>query len=414
MSNAFKLLKSQSNKPQLIPSYKKTERSLLSTFMSAMEISPVLRGEVFKLVGYNSGRTCRYQSVMEPQYSHPELTHARPDGLIQCQRGQSVWSAFIEAKADDKEVGIEQMSAYANLANKLGVDSVISISNAFSASPKDLPYHFPKGKRRGRDIYHLAWPELRTLLSNLISDNRFNNEIEALLASEVLRYMHAPDSGVVTFDAMSSQWKKIVDAAGIGINLKNIAGFAEIISDWQQERRDLLDKLTGISSQKIRLVHEAGVRATQIQRDKSDRETLALNNEMRAIFQFMDSSSVVMIAADLSACTVKAQLAFPAAPNKQAKATASWLADCLSDLEGEDFYLTIDWPGHTPDTVQKLDEFLSFPDQLAEGARGRPKSIALSKSVHDKRKFGSAKGFITLVESTVLDFYSKALDRGLL
>lgn len=311
-------------------------------------------------------------------------------------------------------MGIEQMSAYADLAQKLNVDSVISISNAFSASSNDLPYHFPKGKRKGREIYHLAWPELRTLLSNLIAENKFDNEIESLLAGEVLRFMHAPDSGVRTFDSMSSQWKKIVDAAGIGINLKNIAGFAEIITDWQQERRDLLDKLTGVSNQKVRMVHEAGVRSSQSDRDHFDRKTLAKSNEMRAIYQFMGSSSVVMIAADLSACAVRIQLSFPAPPNKQARATASWLADCLIDLKGEDFFLTIDWPGHEPDTVQKLDEFLSFPDQLAEGSRGRPKSIALSKSINDKRKFGSAKGFITLIEAAVLDFYGKALDRGLL
>lgn len=51
---------------QLIPSFKKTERRLLSVFMWVLDIVPEFRGEVLELVGYRGGKTSDYKSFMEP------------------------------------------------------------------------------------------------------------------------------------------------------------------------------------------------------------------------------------------------------------------------------------------------------------------------------------------------------------
>ena len=53
---------------QLIPSFKLTERRLLSVFMRVLDIVPEFRGEVLELVDYRGGKTSDYKSFMEPTF----------------------------------------------------------------------------------------------------------------------------------------------------------------------------------------------------------------------------------------------------------------------------------------------------------------------------------------------------------
>lgn len=401
MQKYVNLLKSKNNKPQLIPSYKKPERRLLSVVMAAIDILPEFRGELLSIINYGSGKTCKYQSHMEPQYEYPEPLGVRPDGLIVCKRGAKEWSAFIEAKAEDKEIGTEQIQAYANLASKLDVDAIISISNTFAASPEELPYHLPESKKKKREIYHLAWPQIRSLISNMLEEQKFDSDANTKLAKEILYFMSDSQNGVRTFDQMSQHWPKFIEAVSIGVNIKNQIGFVDIVSDWQQERRDLLDKLTNSVNMPVRILHASGVRSNQTDRTHYDRELLGSNFELESEFQFIEDRQTLLVNANLKTKEIKINFSFNSPKGKKARAAVSWLSKQINFLEGKSYFLKIDWPGYGTDIPIKLDDFIKFPESHSEKKDAAPKRINIFTITNDTRKFKSRKAFIEDLESKV-------------
>ena len=139
MSNIISLLKNR-HPACLIPNHKKVERRLLSILMGAMEIVPDLRGEILKEAGFGAGKVSKYYSFMEPEFNGLNLPSGRPDGIAICERGKLSWSVFFEAKSESNDIKGDQIVEYAELANHLGVDAIISISNEHALTPEDLPY----------------------------------------------------------------------------------------------------------------------------------------------------------------------------------------------------------------------------------------------------------------------------------
>lgn len=195
------------NSAQLIPSFKKTERRLLSVFMACLDIVPDFRSHVLKYVGYNSGKTCAYKSYMEPVFEDRKVPSGRPDGLIVCTRGANTWSALIEAKADKNYINIEQIETYVTLGKHLGIDAIISISNEFSTKSHELPYSIAKTKQKGREIYHLSWAKIASELALFLEVQAKLQDAEKYILEEALRFLTSKDSGVSTFDEMSQSGK---------------------------------------------------------------------------------------------------------------------------------------------------------------------------------------------------------------
>lgn len=413
MIKAAKLLASQTNQPQLIPSFKKTERRLLSVFMAALNIIPEFRQEIFKLTGFNSGRSCKISSHMEPNYSHGSLPQVRPDGLVICSRGSQVWSTFFEAKADQQEVHTEQIQAYADLANILDVDAVISISNTYTSTPADLPYPLAIGKRKKRDVYHLAWPEIRSILNNVTNSGKLTPS-EELIARQILRYFNDPEQGITTFDQMSKDWPAFVKIVAIGKNISNIKGFTEIVKDWEQERRDLLNKLSSAVESAIHLKHKAGSKANQVVRMKFDKDQLRSEHTLSATYRMSKSKQHLKIVADLKSKLIQVEIDFPTPKSKKARASVSWLADTLQELKGCDYFLKIDWPNIRNEEPEDLADFLKYPEGAAEGHKDGPKKAHLFAIQNNPKKFSSRKAFIQLVEETTFKLLDDAKRVGII
>lgn len=413
MIKAEELLSSQTNQPQLIPSFKKTERRLLSVFMSALNIISDFRNEIFKLTGFNSGKSSKISSHMEPNYSHRSLPQVRPDGLIICSRGTQVWSAFIEAKAEQKEIHTEQMQAYTLMASKLNVNAVISISNTYTSTPTDLPYPMAVGKRKKRDVYHLAWPEIRSILNNVTNSGKLSKS-EVLIAKQILRFFNDPEQGIKTFDQMSSDWPDFVKIVAIGKNIKNIMGFTEIVKDWEQERRDLLNKLSSVVEGAIHLKHKAGSKANQIDRMKIDKDQLGSEHILTATYRLLESKQNIKIVANLKSKLIQVEIDFTTPKSKKSRASTSWLADTLQDLDGRGYFLKIDWPKVRKEEPVDLAGFLKYPEGAAEGQSDKPIKVHLITVQNNPKKFTNRKFFIQSLEETVFKLLEDAKRVGII
>ena len=395
-------LTSDKNIPQLVSVHRKTERRLLSVFMALLEICPDIRSEFLKLCEFPSGATATYRSFMEVTYTGSKYNDARPDGLIGCKRGQTEWSAFIEAKADGNPIRGDQISNYLDLAAAADVDAVITFSNEFARIPTAPPYHVDGKKLRSRKIFHFAWADVRTLLE-VWSRTLKLNSTEQLVVKHCLDFLWSEVSGVRTFDAMPEQWPAFVEAASttLGFNA-NTKGFVEIVDGWQQERRDLCSKLTRFTGINVELRHKAGARANDEMRTKVDREDLADDYILSAEFRFPGDGLTLDVVADLRACRTTCALQVPLPNEKGAKACATWLARNLAGLDGTDYSIHFDWPGRRADVKLPLREFLAEPLVVAEGQKAPPKGVYLQLGSHGVRNFKSRKKFVSDLESVVM------------
>jgi hypothetical protein len=405
---------SASNGPQLIPLFKKPERKLLSIAMAVLDIVPSFRSEVLSQVGYGSGKTCQYQSFMEPHFESPKLPKRYPDGLIVCTRGQSMWSAFIEAKAEGNRIRPDQIQEYAELANALNIDSIISISNEYAYSPTELPYHLASNKRRGRSVFHLSWPGLRSALRlHCASPNGCNPAEQSVMAS-ALEYMESDRSGVQTFNAMSPDWPNFVESANTALGFTaNTSGLMEIVYAWQQERRDLCTKLNDLVGGDVELRHPMGARATPEEFTVFDRKFVSDNYQLKAGYFFKKSKCKLHITADLRACSQIYVLEFQPPANKKAKASVTWLAKTVASLANRPYRIGIEWPGRYNDTVANIDEFVRFADLACEGHKDPPRAVAIIAQHRNVRRFKSRKQFIEDLEQNALCLIEEAKRIGI-
>ena len=406
----------EAQKPSIIPLFKKTERRLLSVFMGALYLVPEYRGAFYKLLNYTSGKTCSHQCLMEPQYKTPKYPNTRPDGLVVCTRGQSVWSVFFEAKTD-KPIRPTQMQEQADLAQILEVDAVVSISNEFAREPKELPYALPLSKRRKRDFFHFSWADIRTFTTLFLDENTLCNQTEIMVLEQVLHYFWQPDTGIKTYDAMPPDWPKFVESArdvrGLGFQT-NTSGVTEIVHGWQQERRDLSAKLMAKTKLKLRMQHEAGTRADSDQRLKFDKQQLANDYVLTATYQFLDTKTNVWVKADLSACRISTAIEFSPPAGKKARGTITWLIKKLQDNAPENLIVSIDWRGRSQAVHKPLAILNDEIDQVCEGQKEAPKTIRLIQEFHDVRQFKSRSKFIEQLEKLTLQQVALACDTKLI
>ena len=405
-------LASNNNRPLLIPANGKTERKLLSVFMAILEIVPEFRGKILKLCDYPSGKTCKYESHMEPQYDSPSLylnkksqetKKLRPDGLIICQRGSKHWSAFIEAKSDINKIRSEQVLDYADLASKLDIDAIISISNEFALNPKELPYHLAGNKRRKREIFHLSWSEIRTCLGMFLGSSNSCNDAEKQVLHHALSFMLDDKSGVKTYDMMPEGWAKFVESASTELGFStNTQGVMDIIHGWQQERRDLCAKLNGIISEGVELRHPSGARSTPKECIDYDKKLLANEYKLKAGYYFKLSKTHFTITSDLNACRNRFALKIGPPKGKKAKATITWICEKLSKLDADRYSIRLSWTGRSGDSTIKLGDLINQPEVGYLNQKETPKSISIITRDRNVRRFKSRKQFIEDLEKNAI------------
>lgn len=400
--HSFEHIPASTPEPRLVPLYKQTERKLLSVFMALLGISPDIRGRFLERCGYRGGKTCRLTQRMEVSFQGSKYPEVRPDGLVLCERGQTCWSAFIEAKAEGSTIRSDQIHAYAELAKLTGVNAIITISNEFARVPEEVPYHLDSKKTRNLDVFHFAWADIRTFLE-LEKENSNLESAETAVLYECLEFFWNEKSGIRTYDAMPEQWPAFVEASSTALGFNsNVKGLSEIVQGWQQERRDLCSKLTHLCGHVVEIRHKAGVRSAESERAKIDRADLSGEYKLEAKYFFKASKLSLDVLVSLSACRMTAMLDLPLPENKGAKALTTWAEKLVKEEDLPHHSICFDWPGKNNDTLLTVDHFLAEPSVVPEGKSSPPRSIKLIASRHGVRNFKSRKKFVSDLEEMTL------------
>ncbi len=389
---------------QLIPSFKQTERRLLSIFMRVMDIVPEFRGHILESVGYRGGKTSDYKSYMEPSFDILNGPAVRPDGLITCKRGQKEWSALVEAKSEKNKIRPEQIENYASLARLLDVDAVITISNEFAASADDLPYTLQRAKRKSREVFHLSWSGIVSEMTMFLEANNKLNDAETIILNEAIRFFSTKDSGVTAFDQMSPSWKDFVNSANTVIGFNSATqGVADIVRDWHQERRDLAIKLNEQIGGGIAVKFPAKQRSDSAERRKATREQLTNDYKLTALYTFGKTKQTLEVVSDLRACSQTFIFCFQPPEGKKVRAISTWLGKKLANNHTNHLSVRLDWPGREKDSWYKASELITHPERIIAGRNYEPKSISLVSSLQNTKRFKSRTLFIVDLEKGATD-----------
>lgn len=221
---------------RLIPALKTgDEMALTSIFLSTLKLVKEFRDSIFKEIKLSrNGRLYFYTEVC-----FPKIDKSRIDGLILVTKKDVITeAAFIEVKSKKDEIEEPQIKKYIDIAKKLKVNTLITISNQFVSSPEQSPLKISTGKF---NLFHLSWSHIITLGHILLFDN--DNDIEDIdqveIMKESLHYMEHPSAGVSGFIQMKG-WKKLANEIRANVPIKKTDEYVvDAVNSWHQEESDL-------------------------------------------------------------------------------------------------------------------------------------------------------------------------------
>lgn len=334
----------------------------------------------------------------------------RPDGLIRLMSGTKQWSALVEAKIANAEVGEEQLKRYVTQAKKNKIDAVITITNQFVALPTHHPVKLPKAQIKGVELYHWSWMYVVTQATLLLDSGEVSSPDQRFILEEVLRYLGHDSSGITRFDSMNREWKEVVAKVKSGAPLGKASEEVEnTVSSWHQEQRDLClvisRKLGRQVKQKISKVH----RGDPVQRLKDDADLLVKEKKLICCLDIPDAAADLDITADLTKRTITCSMRLSAPQDKiRSTARVNWLLKQPNKAATEGMYVKAIRPGRAEETQTSLASLLADGDALETASTSVvPSAFEVFYMADLGARFSGPKVFIEELEKAVPHFYQE-------
>ncbi len=392
---------------RLIPLLKTgDEGALTSIFLSAVRLIKEYRDSIFKELKLSRGGKPHY--FTEVVFKDIDET-SRIDGLIIIvSKGVIKEAVIFEMKNKNKSVDKLQVERYISLSKKIGINTMVTVSNEFVSNSSQSPVKAKAPKNFS--LFHFSWTYLMTKGQLLLFKNDANikDEDQVEIMREVLYYLDSPSSGVSGYHVMKPGWKETVDKINNRIPLKvSDSCLEEAVESWHEEEKDmglLLSRKLGIY-----------VKSTSRSKDsvKDDIRKIINDQELIGNLSVKNSVSDIKIRIDFEVRTVSMMVKVSPPLDKGTKARITWIAKQLEtakkknekafDLIAKDLLIEVN--------VKHAREHIRVPlagfDLLHEEINSR--DILAFNIVYMNKlgaSFGSNKKFITLIEKMILDYYA--------
>ncbi|PAU76049.1 hypothetical protein [Halomonas salipaludis] len=338
----------------------------------------------------------------------------RPDGLIVLQTGRKTWSALVEAKIGNADIGEEQLKQYLQQAKKHKVDAVITITNQFVAIPSHHPVKVPKSMLKGVELYHWSWMYAVTQATLLLESGEITSPDQRFMLEEVLRYLGHESSGISRFDSMNREWKEVVGKVKSGAVLgKNTEEVENTVSSWHQEQRDLCLVMSRKLGRPVKLKLARAHRTDPVKRLKDDCEALAKDKVLSCCLEVPDAAADLDVSADLTKRTIVCSMRVVAPQDKKrSTARVNWLARQLTKAEVDSMYIKAVRPGRAEETQATLAQVLEDATALDSPATTVvPSAFEVFYMADLGHRFAGNKIFIEELEKAVPHFYQQVGQR---
>ena len=149
-------------------------------------------------------------------------------------------AVFFEMKNKNNQLEQEQILKYLELAKKLRVTKVVTVSNQFVADSSQSPLSIRVPK--SISLSHFSWTYIKTVGQLLLFNNETNieDEDQVLIMKEVMSYLESPLSGVSGYNQMKKGWSDVVESINSHKRLlKSDSNVEDAVVSWHEEERDM-------------------------------------------------------------------------------------------------------------------------------------------------------------------------------
>ena len=376
----------------------------LSTLSSVRDFAQNLLGSVGQRVG-TTAKIKTYTEVVFETKGNSNL--GRPDGLIVLEVGKRQWTALVEAKVGKSEISSEQLERYLEIAKAQKIDAVITISNQFSAIPDHHPVKLTTSKFKNIELYHFSWMHIMTIADLLTINKDVDDDDQAHILKEFLRFISHPSAGVEGFNQMPKSWANVAALVQAGATLSRNDEVLEVAEAWQQEAKDLCLIL---SRQLGTFVHEKMKRTAWSDanvRFDGDVKSLVEKQVLSIVLDVPDAAAPLSVVLDLKRRAILNSMYLKAPGDKVSnKARLNWVLRQIPEEADTDIHIRMYWPGTSVDTQLPLTELRADPDRIGE-EKGKMTVVGFDviMPIDLGGRFAQTRTIIQELEQAVPQFY---------
>lgn len=336
----------------------------------------------------------------------------RPDGLIRVSRGKKTWTGLVETKTGDHALGTQQVEAYLDIAKQERFDAVVTISNELGTVPEAHPTPVDGRKLRGTvGLHHYSWTEILTQAVLQRTHRGVEDDDQAWILGELIRYLEHPRSGVVRFADMGPTWVKVRDGARSGSLRGSDAEVASVATRWDQLVQYLclhLGRALGADVEPALTRTEAGDPG---RRAKKLKDSLQSGGVLTGRIRVPDAVGPVAVKAELRARQIEASLTLGAPKKGRSRTRVNWLVRQLKDAPPDlrlDAYVV---RGRGVEASAHLGQVRESPELLVKDPKREITQfgVALVRRMGLQRASGR-DSFVGSVVDLVDDFYGSVVE----
>lgn len=389
-----------------VDSKKEAEQRATSALLAILTVVRDLSTELLAPLGASRAARAAVESYIEVSFpgTGPKI---RPDGLIRVSYGKNSWSALVEVKTGDDNLGAEQVNSYWDLARENGIDHVLTISNEIAPKEGIHPTVGLKVKANSKvGVSHLSWTAIASKATQLAQHKGVSDPEQAYLLNELLRYLEHPNSGALRFQDMGPHWVAVRDAAREGTLTRKSEGVEDICARWDQLINFAALRLTAETGGDVQPIFSKAQSDPRARRNHLI-DTLTTKGSLSGTLRIPNAASDLTIEADLKARQFAVAMEVAAPLDKGAKARVTWLVNQLPDARGDLMVEAFAKGRHLP-TFATLDQcredrFAPLGSEKREPVRFR--LIARKEMGMPRKSGGRSPGFIDSALTGIHDFY---------
>ena len=395
---------------QLIPNYKPgDEMALSSVFLSSLRLIREFKRDFFyeaRLI--NSGKIYTYAEVVFPQFEE-----SRIDGFIIVVKGGIIKdAAIVEIKNKNNILDKKQIEKYIDLAKKLCIPNLITISNQFVSEPTQSPLNIKVPK--SIEMYHFSWSYILTLAHILLFDNENNIEDkdQVEIMKEVVSYFTNNVSGICGFTQMRQGWKDVVNKINAGTRLKQTDPIViDTVTSWQQEEKDM----ALILSRKLGLLVKSGYskfKGNLRSRIENDLKNLITDKQLISTLKVKGAVSDITVRALFEKRIIEMSVKINVPRDRKIKGQLGWLKRQIDDCNKKN-----------PDIFEIIQNELKININIKHAKGIERISYDRLDSIYQEfknkeinefgvvqvkdfgKKFAASQKFVEVLEKMLLDFY---------
>ncbi|QBJ98456.1 TerD family protein [Rhodococcus sp. ABRD24] len=345
-----------------------------------------------------------FEGFVEVQYERGD-TKVIPDAVLKVARGSRVWTGLLEVKTGNGKLEKSQLENYLDVARKKKYDVVVSLSNDVPASAGELPVEVDRRKLAKVALRHLSWAEVAHEARMLLSHGVIDNEAQAWILAEFLRYLEHPRSGAVEFVDMGRHWVTVRDAVIAG-TLRAGDQKAIVVADtWASLSRHLALRLTAELGVTVKHIVPRRYSNDPTARNAAVAERLAADGVFEAVLRIPETAGDVVVIADVRTNRIRCRTKVVAPNEGTSGRRLSWLLKQLKDVPG-DVQIEAVFAARGNETCELLDTVRVNPKVLTDGRGGEIVSFGLEQTFPmGSRRSGTAASFVASVTSSADAFY---------